>query len=140
MKISIWLACGVMISGCATTADFQKMMQNNVGVSLQQIQQQFGYNYIERTLDDGNSAYTWTRSKRGTTPGYASPMEVRTITKGDIKHTTVSPGSYFPPENYESVCELTFITNSEKQVIRWRAHGTGCARFGQQSYMSGGSQ
>ncbi len=130
----------LVMVGCASTADFEAMMQGSVGAPISQIQQRFGYNYIERHLEDGRTAYTWTRKQKGRSPGYATPTEVRTITTGDIKRTTVMPGTFFPPEVYESVCEFTFIADSQKRVSAWRAHGNGCVRFSRENFISGGSQ
>ena len=129
----------LIAAGCASTAHFEQMMPGSIGAPISQIQQRFGYNFIERKLEDGMTAYTWSRSQSGTLPGYASPTEVRTITSGDSKRTTVMPGTFFPPESYEMVCEFTFIANQQQRVSAWRAHGNGCARFERDSYMGSGN-
>jgi hypothetical protein len=117
------------LASCATTAQFQKMMDGFVGVPISEVQQQFGYNYIERKLPGDKIAYTWEWKEKGVFPGYETPTTIQTYTSDKGQHVIVIPGTYFPQTPYETSCEFTFITDSSGKTLTWRAHGNGCAGF-----------
>lgn len=112
--------------GCATVEQFQQSMDAHLGQSIVPLRERFGYNYIERKLDEETLAYTWTWIESGSYPGYRTPEIIRTIGSGRGTRVIVYPDYYFPPEYYEYVCEMTFILDSRDVAIGWRAHGNGC--------------
>lgn len=127
MRATILAAMLLSLAGCASIERFQRNMDAYLGMDINQLRSQFGYNYIERKLDDGMRAYTWTRVERGTIPGYRSPDIIRTYQSSKGTHVVLSPGYYFPPEYYERICEFSFIVDAEGRAISWRAQGNGCA-------------
>jgi hypothetical protein len=117
------------LGACATTAQFQQMMDGYLGQPISAAQQHFGYNYIERQLPDGNRAYTWVWKEKGVFPGYETPTTIQTFSSDKGQHIIVIPGTYFPQTPYETSCEFTFITDGSGKIVMWRAHGNGCAGF-----------
>lgn len=117
------------VSGCATRVDFSTQINPWIGKSISEARQFFGYNFIERQVDNNHTATTWTRSFRGTTVGYATPTEVHTYKVGDREVRQIIPGTLFPPEVYENSCEFTLISNDKSIIDGWRAHGNGCSTF-----------
>ena len=118
-----------ILAACASTAKFQQMMDGYVGMPISDLQQRFGYNYIERQLPDGERAYTWVWKEKGVFPGYETPTTIQTFTSDKGQHVIVIPGTYFPQTPYETTCEFTFITDKSGKTVTWRAHGNGCAGF-----------
>ena len=118
-----------LVTGCASMERFKRGMDTYIGADLKTLQQQFGYNYIERKLDDGLRAYTWTRIERGTYPGYSYPSTTHTYKTSKGKRVIYTPGYYFPPEYYERICEFSFIVDRNNRAISWRAQGNGCAAY-----------
>ena len=117
------------LAACATTAHFQQMMDSYLGMPISDVQNRFGYNYIERQLPDGNRAYTWTWTEKGVFPGYETPTTIQTFSSDKGQHIIVIPGTYFPQTPYETTCEFSFITDKSGKTVSWRAHGNGCAGF-----------
>jgi hypothetical protein len=117
------------LAACATTAQFQQMMGGYLGAPIGDVQQRFGYNYIERQLPDGHRAYTWVWRERGVFPGYETPTTIQTFSTDKGQQVIVIPGKYFPQTPYETTCEFTFITDKSGKTLSWRAHGNGCAGF-----------
>ena len=117
------------LAGCTSIERFQGMMDGYIGQPIDEIQQIFGYNHIERELDIGGRAYTWSWQKHGVTPGHSTPTSIHSYSSGSSQHVTVRSGTYFPPEAYELACEFSFMTDTAGIVTAWRAHGNGCAAY-----------
>ncbi len=119
----------ILLSACASTARFERMMDQYIGVPIADLQRVFGYNYIERKLTDGHRVYTWAWKEKGVFPGYETPTTIQTFTSDKGQHVIVIPGTYFPQTPYETNCEFSFIVVTSDKVVSWRAHGHGCAGF-----------
>lgn len=117
------------LAACATTERFERMMDGYLGAPIGELQQRFGYNYIERQLPDGRRAYTWVWKETGVFPGYETPTTIQTFSSDKGQHVVVIPGTYFPSTSYETSCEFTFITDAAGRTLTWRAHGNGCAHY-----------
>lgn len=124
----LFLAVSVL-AACATTVRFEQMMNGYLGAPISELQQRFGYNYIERQLPDGNRAYTWLWKEQSVFPGYETPTTIQTYSSDKGQHVVVIPGTYFPSTAYETNCEFTFITDPSGKILTWRAHGNGCAYY-----------
>jgi len=118
-----------VLAACATTAQFQQMMDGYLGAPISEVQQRFGYNYIERHLPDGNRAYTWIWKEKGVFPGYETPTTIQTFSSDKGQHVIVIPGTYFPQTPYETTCEFSFIADKSGKTVSWRASGNGCAGY-----------
>ena len=130
IRLQPFLLAGIlMFSACASIEQFQGLMDKQIGKPLAEVQQEFGYNYIERELDDGKKAYTWYWTRTGVTPGYETPTTVYSTRSRQARDVIISPGTYFPPTYYEENCEFTFIADQANTVIAWQARGNGCAAY-----------
>lgn len=127
-KLSVVLGM-VLLAGCASIEHFQRDMDSRVGWDLDRLRAHYGYNYIERDLDDGVRAYTWTWTEQGMHPGYVTPDVIHTYQSTQGTRTVITPGTYFPPDYYAYACEFSFIVDTEDRVVAWRAHGNGCAAY-----------
>ncbi len=127
MRVAIVILMLVVgLGGCATVEQFQRNLDDYLGLPLEQLRERFGYNYIERKIDEETQAYTWTWVERGSYPGYRTPEIIHTVGSKKGTRVIVYPGYYFPPRYYEYVCEMTFVLDTSGVAIGWRAHGNGC--------------
>jgi hypothetical protein len=124
----VFLASSLLVA-CVTTARFEQMMSGYLGAPISELQQRFGYSYIERQLPEGNRAYTWLWKEQGVFPGYETPTTIQTFSSDKGQHVIVVPGTYFPSTAYETNCEFTFIVDPSGKTVSWRAHGNGCAHY-----------
>lgn len=129
MRRCMTIAVFLLLAGCATIERFTTTMDSYVGADISVLRDAFGYNYIERPLDDGRRAFTWTWVDRGTYPGYRTPDVISTYETRTGTRVVVHPGYYFPPERYEFSCEFTFIVDAENRATGWRAQGNGCVHY-----------
>jgi hypothetical protein len=53
----------LFLGGCASSV--QKKLDVYIGMNILEAQKHFGYNFKTTKLNDGNTAYTWIRSKSG---------------------------------------------------------------------------
>lgn len=121
----------VLLAGCATTENFRATMNHFIGQPIDEARFAYGYNYQERALDDGRTAYTWKRIERGVSPGYRDPVLLQTEEiDGERRLVSISAGSYMPPQRYTLRCEFTFIVGRDGVIDTWRAHGDGCRSTG----------
>ena len=118
-----------VLAACVTTERFERMMGGYLGVPISELQQHFGYNYIERQLAEGNRAYTWVWKEKGVFPGHETPTTIQTYSSDRGQHVVVIPGTYFPPSVYHTSCEFSFIADKSGKTVSWRAHGNGCAYY-----------
>lgn len=118
-----------LLAACVSTVRFEKMMDDYLGMPIAELQRQFGYNYIERQLANGNHVYTWIWKEKGVFPAYETPTTIETFSSDKGQHIVVIPGTYFPQTPYETNCEFSFIVDATGKTVSWRAHGNGCAGF-----------
>ncbi len=136
---AIPLIGALLVTGCASTEAFRQGMDSRIGTPIATIQQQFGYNFIERHVNPDTRAFTWVWAQSGETPGYEAPTTIRTIESGTTVTTSVTPGTYFPPRRYTISCEFSFLVGTDDRVKAWRAHGDGCGAMDVEGhYLSSG--
>ena len=129
-RLPLLLLTALLLSACASIERFQNLMDSQLGKPLAEVQQTFGYNFIERELDGDKTAYTWHWTRTGVTPGYETPTTI--YSTGRSRHAEeviITPGTYFPPTYYEENCEITVIVDGSDTVTAWQARGNGCASY-----------
>ena len=119
----------LIFSACASLEGFQTLMDSQIGKPIAEVQQLFGFNFIERQLDNGNKAYSWYWTETGLIPGYETPTTIYSTRSKKTEDVIISPGTYFPPRYYEENCEFTFITDTQNTVTAWQARGNACASY-----------
>lgn len=128
-KLFLFFLASSMLVACASTARFEQMMNGYLGAPISDLQHRFGYNYIERQLPEGHTAYTWVWKEQGIFPGYETPTTIQTLSSDRGQQVIVIPGTYFPSTQYETTCEFSFIADQSGKTVSWRAHGNGCAHY-----------
>ncbi|MFN2308873.1 MAG: hypothetical protein ABR553_03910 [Gammaproteobacteria bacterium] len=124
------LAGLLLLGGCASLERFERDMDGYLGWDIERLRAHFGYAYLERDLGQGLRAFTWSWTEVGVRPGYVGADVVRSYRSAEgATQVVVSPGMYFPPDQYAYSCEFSFIIEASGHAIGWRAHGDGCAAY-----------
>jgi len=123
------LALTALLQGCASSEKFRAQMNANLGLSIGQVQEAYGYTNTIRELKNNRKAYTWTWVETGITPAMSTPSFIRTYESDTQKVISIEQGTFFPPEPYVTRCEFTFYVNAAGIVESWRAQGPGCKSY-----------
>jgi hypothetical protein len=117
---SLIFAALVSLSGCATTANFEKMLSTWVGVSEENLISRWGP--PTRAYASGRTKYlTFDKSATGYVPG--TPPTYSTTVIGNTAYTNTHGGT--SGYVYTKNCSTTFtITNGV--VSSWRWEGNAC--------------
>ena len=119
-KIVYLLIFSVVISGCATTAGYKKVVNSWVGHSELELIRSWGA--PQQTYESGGSKFLVYNSSRnvylpGTAPTYT------TTVIGNTAYTNSSGGT--SAQNLHFSCQTTFEVRNEK-IISWRFRGNDC--------------
>ncbi len=119
-KISLVITALLSLSGCATTANFEKMLSTWVGVSEDNLISRWGT--PSRVYATGTTKYlTFDKSATGYVPGTAPTYSTTVIGNTAYTNTYGGTSGYVYTKN----CSTTFtITNGV--VSGWRWEGNAC--------------
>ena len=120
MKKLLPIFLGMLIVGCATTANYEKILSSWVGANEIDLIRSWGApdNQYESS---GTKFLTYQKSENIYMPGTAPTYTTTMI--GNIPHTTAVGGTR--PYNIQTSCKTTFEINNGK-VVNWRWEGNGC--------------
>jgi hypothetical protein len=120
MKKLLPIFLGMLIVGCATTANYEKILSSWVGANEIDLIRSWGApdNQYESS---GTKFLTYQKSENIYMPGTAPTYTTTMI--GNTPHTTAVGGTR--PYNIHTSCKTTFEINNGK-VVNWRWEGNGC--------------
>jgi hypothetical protein len=120
MKKLLIIFLGIVIVGCATTANYEKILSSWVGANELDLVRAWGApdNQYETS---GTKFLTYQKSENIYMPGTAPTYTTTMI--GNTPHTTAVGGTR--PYNIQTSCKTTFEINNGK-VVNWRWEGNGC--------------
>jgi hypothetical protein len=122
-------AAGILtlfVSGCATRANYAKVVSSWQRHSGHELVQVWGYPDRTMRLDNGNRLYTYVDESKGqypltTTPGYTNVSIRGGQTQVYSQPTTISGGGH-----YEFKCKTWFELNKNHQIVHSSFRGNGC--------------
>jgi hypothetical protein len=119
MKKVIFLLT-LILSGCATTANYEKLLSSWVGSPESALISSWGppSSVYE---SDGTKYLTYSKSNSGYIPGVAPSYQTRYV--GNTAYTTPIGG--YSGFVYNNNCSTTF-TVSNKTITNWRYEGNAC--------------
>jgi len=120
MKKLLTIFCGIFLIGCATTANYEKILNSWVGAKEIDLVRAWGApdNQYESS---GTKFLTYQRANNIYMPGTAPTYTTTMI--GNTAHTTAVGGS--PASNIQFFCKTTFEVKNER-IVSWRWEGNGC--------------
>ncbi len=120
-KIILLLA--VLLAGCATSANYEKLLDSWTGSTESALVATWGPPSSVYELD-GTRYLTFNKSGSGYIPGVAPTYQTKWV--GNTPYTTQVGGS--PGYSYATNCNTTFILQG--QVIKsWRYEGNACRSY-----------
>lgn len=120
MKKLLVIFLGFFIVGCATTANYEKVLSSWVGANEIDLVRAWGApdNQYETS---GTKFLTYQKTDNIYMPGTAPTYTTTMI--GNTAHTTAVGGTR--PYNLMMSCKTTFEVNNGK-IVSWRWEGNGC--------------
>ena len=120
MKKLLIIFLGIFIVGCATTANYEKILSSWVGAKEIDLVRAWGApnNQYESS---GTKFLTYQKSNNIYMPGTAPTYSTTMI--GNTAYTSSSGGS--PAYNIQMFCKTTFEVKNER-IVSWRWEGNGC--------------
>ena len=108
-KLSILLLIVFFIDSCATTANYNKIVNSWNGANINSLITSWGPPSSVYTMPDGDKMYTWL---------YISNSLVTTNYNQWLNRLETRQIQYW--------CKTTFITNENDIIINWRFEGNAC--------------
>jgi hypothetical protein len=120
MKKLLIIFFGIFVVGCATTANYEKILSSWVGAKEIDLVRAWGApdNQYESS---GTKFLTYQKTDNIYMPGTAPTYTTTMI--GNTAHTTAVGGT--KPYNIQTSCKTTFEINNGT-VVNWRWEGNGC--------------
>ena len=113
----------LLLVGCATTANYEKMLQTTLGMSENNLVARFGIPQGSYE-NDGIRYLTYSRSESGVIPG--QPARANTVVIGGVPYTNMVGGT--SSIGYTNSCSVTF-TIVNKLVTAYRYKGNDCRAY-----------
>lgn len=120
MKLLITLVFILILTGCATAAKYQQILDSWIGASEQALIESWGV--PDRTYTVGNLTFLSYRYSSQRILYGAAPVYVSNVHKGVI-YTNAIGGT--PDMLVSDWCKTTFTIEKQK-VIKWTANGNSC--------------
>jgi len=122
MKIKLFITCIfiLLLSGCATTAKYEKILDSWVGVNEQELIEAWGV--PDSTYEVGKVKFLSYQFSNQRILYGSPPMYVSNVHKGMI-YTNAVGGT--PDMVVSDWCKTTFTIDNEK-VIKWMFNGNSC--------------
>lgn len=122
MKIKLFITYIfiLLLSGCATTAKYEKILDSWVGVSEQELIESWGV--PDSTYKVGNAKFLSYRYSNQKILYGSPPMYVSNVHKGMIYTNTVGGTSDMVVSDW---CKTTFTIENGK-VVKWTFNGNSC--------------
>ena len=140
MKYLIALVTAVVLSGCATQANFQSKMDGFIGQPESTVVGTYGPPISSYVMNDGSKVLQYTRGNTVVMPGVSTIRPVTTNTSGNLtlnQGMRNSTGAYsqtsttYVQEKGENIplhfsCTVNFTIDKDGIVRRWAAEGNHC--------------
>ncbi len=110
------------LSGCATTANYEKKLNTWIGVDAKELIAQVGYPDSSIQVPNGNMIYVYKSF------GYVTmPTTGNTTTFGTgYSITTINPG-----QTIWSYCNTYFEIGPDGKILKWSWEGNNCVSYGE---------
>ena len=146
MKKLISIAAVVLLAGCATTANYDKVLQSWIGADVDSLVASWGVPVGSFPTANGGKiieysrqraiqigGYTTTTPQTTYTAGTANVYGVRSATYGAYSGTsTTYVQSTTPVQNIAMQCMTRFTIDERGRIAAWARQGNDCTAMGRQ--------
>lgn len=118
----------VLLSGCATEANYRKMLMSWHGKNINALIDAWGYPDSTIKAPNGNKVYVYTHRDSYTTPGYSSGGYTSVSTNSSGQTVVLQePLIQHPGQTYHNRCKTWFEYNKHDIIVRITYRGNACA-------------
>lgn len=115
----------LLITGCATTANYEKILQTWVGSPVDNLVRSWGPPQSQYELSDGGKVIEYSNSSTATMGGYTTYQSVTTYNY-DGTYSTSSVPTTTPTYNVQYSCRTIFDVDENGTITSWRWEGNNC--------------
>ena len=138
--IAFATAISLLISACATTENFEKILATWVGTHVDNLVSQWGPPARSYPLSDGGSVLEYTNQRNIQIGGYATSVPQTTYNSGSVNVSGTGGSAYgtysgttttyvqqtTPVQNIAMQCITRFTVNGSGTITKWAWQGNDC--------------
>lgn len=109
-----------LLTGCATTANYEKILDTWVGSDANKLVNSWGYPQSSFEAPNGNTVYVY-----GSSGSYTMPTQTNT-TYNVIGNTVYGNSTTTGGQTLNFWCRTYFEVNRSKRIVTWRWEGNNC--------------
>lgn len=121
-KIIIGLVGALLLSGCATSANYQQQLMQWHGARAQDLVNAWGYPEASIKMPNGDTVYMYSRKQSYTQPSYPTPTF--TVTGAPIYG--IGYNQMYGGQTISLTCRTWFEFNAQGIIVDTRFEGNGC--------------
>lgn len=126
MKYYLVLIGIFLLTGCATSANYQQSLQQWQGVDIQKLIHAWGHPDAGVTLPNGNTVYAYNREQLFTMPSYTTPPASIINVGGRSMYASSFNGDFAGNRVVNRHCRTWFEVNPQGKIIRTQFQGNNC--------------
>ena len=120
------LCLTLFLTGCATSANYQKMLQTWHGKNINEFINVWGYPNRTMKAPNDNTVYVYQYKRINHFPGYRTPTYTAVKTHGGQTSITQYGGQYIPGNTYRYQCTTWVEFDKQKTIVRTLFRGNDC--------------
>ncbi len=142
-NLSLFVVLSVALAGCATTANYQKILNSWVGYNVDNLVMRWGLPANSYPLSNGGRVLEYNKQRNVQIGGYTTTVPETTYNSGTANvygtggsaHGTYSGTSTTyvqkttPVQNIAMQCITRFTVNAQGTITNWAWQGNDCTAF-----------
>lgn len=142
MKTRGLLLATLAFTACATTANYERLLQSWVGHSIDQLAVQWGHPTRSYRLSDGSLVLEYVHESNVHVPGYTQTVPQTTRQSGSVSvygtggsargryssTSTTYVQQTTPARDIHVHCTTRFVIDQRGAIVSWAWQGNGCRR------------
>lgn len=129
-RLLVLIASLAVIAGCATTANYERILNSWTGASADDLVRSWGPPTGTFRMANGNQLYVYDRrsSSTYTTPVYVTPGQTTGYWVGNTFYATTTPAQVTGGQTYNRnyACRTQFEIEPAGRIVHWRYQGNNC--------------
>lgn len=119
-KLLIPIVLAIVLSGCATTAKYEEVLNSWVGADVNRLVSSWGYPQNSFKAPNGNTVYVY-----GSSGSYTMPTQTNT-TYNVVGNTVYGNSTTTGGQTLKFWCNTFFEVNDSNRIVTWQWEGNNC--------------
>lgn len=119
-------ALALALAACATTANYQKLMDSLVGADVNEVLRTWGPPTQTTTMPNGNRLLVYERAGSYTTPMTVSPSPNVVTRAGNVIIAQPGPTTIVGGETVETLCRTNIEVDASGRIVSAQFTGNSC--------------